>query len=144
MRRRALLLAVGCTAIAGCQSVLPDTDETVRLGVLQVVTHVEREQEVDVEILADAETVHETTVTLGAADVNQPTWEILEKDWPDEAHSYLVRVRSEIEDDPVELRLEDPLAESCETLQIQLRDERVRLFRGTAGQCYEGYEYRPD
>lgn len=136
MRRRALLQAAGCVATAGCQSILPDDTEPLRLGVVEFRNWVEGEQTLGIAVSADDELVSETTVTLEPATTNQPSGARLEKEWPDEAGSYTLRVETEVEDDPVEVRIAEDLAESCETVLGTVRADRLEMARGVAGQCY--------
>lgn len=137
MKRRALLVVSSGVAFAGCQSVLSTDEELLQLGVVEIINHVESSQDVEIEIFADDELVHETRVTLDAAEPNQPTGAFLDKNWPDEAYSYTLQIHSEIEEEPREERLDEPFAGSCENPLIVLRPERVETYKGTSGECYE-------
>lgn len=136
MKRRALLLAAGGASVAGCQSLLPGDGDRLRLGVVDVVNHAEREQTVRMEVLAADESVHETTVTLEAAEPNQPTGVVVEKGWPDEATSYVVRVDTADDRDSTAIRLEESYTETCEPVSVAVRSDRLSIARGTSGSCY--------
>lgn len=137
MRRRALLQATGCAAIAGCQSVLSDDAEPLRLGVVEFTNWVENEQSLEIEVIADDQPASEHSLTLEPATTNEPSGARLEKEWPDEAQTYTLRVETAVEDEPVEERIDEDLADDCETVLGIVRSDRLEMTRGMTGKCYE-------
>lgn len=137
MRRRALLQAGVCAAIAGCQSVLSENDDRLRLGVVEFVNEVEDEQTLEIEVFADDELVADPSVTLDAAAEYIASGAELKKSWPDEAQSYTVRVETPVEDEPVEVRLDEAWTEDCETVKGWVSPDQFWMSRGTDGNCYE-------
>lgn len=137
MRRRALLQAGACAAIAGCQSVLSDDAEPLWLGVVEFINTVEDEQTLEIEVFADDELVADPSVTLDAASAYKASSAEVKKSWPDEAQSYTIRVETAVEDEPVEKRLDEAFTEDCETVRGIVSPDQFRMSRGSDGKCYE-------
>lgn len=137
MKRRALLSVVGVVGTAGCQALQLEGDESIRLGTIRLQNQFEREQHVAIEISANGDLVHETTVTLDAADLPEVGEVLLEQNWPTEAQSYTLRFDAEVQSESLEIALDEPSVETCESFIITLRPDSIDAFQSRGGECYD-------
>lgn len=133
MHRRALLSTLGVAALGGCQALGTD-DETLSLRTVEVGNRSDRPQALSLRIDADGNSVHESSHDLEAGEPYAA--EPLDRDWPEEADSYTLRVESDVEVGAVERVFDERLGGRCFDLIVLVsREERVEVFRGTSGDC---------
>lgn len=133
MHRRALLSTLGLAALGGCQR-LGLGDETLSLRTVEVGNRSAEPRSITLRIEADGDSVHESTHDLEAGDPYAA--EPVDRDWPEEAGSYTLRVESDVEEAEVERVFDERLGGRCFDLIVLVsREERVEVFRGTSGEC---------
>lgn len=137
MKRRALLSVTGAVVTAGCQALQMTNDEPIRLGTIHLANHLDQEKQFEIEIRANGDVVHETVVTLPGTDSPEESAVLLDHNWPAEAQSYTLRFNADVQPEPLEIALEEPNVEACESFIIRLRPGSIDAFQSTDGECYD-------
>jgi hypothetical protein len=136
MRRRTLLSTVGAVGLTGCTVGPFDDGAVIHLGVIEFENLTGSERSLEVAVTADEELAFEGRVQVPAGD---PTGHArLERQWPEQARRYSLRIRSELMSEPLTVPVTAKRAETCETFLIRLQPDDVVPYRGSDGRCYDG------